>query len=141
MEDEALSQTFSGEDFSCVHWQKRRFSGCLFAGCDFSDALLEGCGLVFTGEGRLDSQSLRGKVISGVGRRAARRNVPVVVVAGGVEPDTESICALPELGVRAVFSINRQAVDFSESRHRSRENYQATFENLLRLIGLAERLD
>ena len=104
------------------------------------DALLEGCGLVFTGEGRLDSQSLRGKVISGVGRRAARRNVPVVVVAGGVEPDTESICALPELGVRAVFSINRQAVDFSESRHRSRENYQATFENLLRLIGLAERL-
>ena len=42
MEDEALSQTFSGEDFSCVHWQKRRFSGCLFAGCDFSDALLEG---------------------------------------------------------------------------------------------------
>ena len=105
------------------------------------DALLEGCGLVFTGEGRLDSQSLRGKVISGVGRRAARKNVPVIVVAGGVEPDTESICALPELGVRAVFSINRQAVDFSESRHRSRENYQATFKNLLRLIGLAERLD
>ena len=105
------------------------------------DALLEDCALVFTGEGRLDSQSLRGKVISGVGRRAARRNVPVVVVAGGVEPDTEGVCALPELGIRAVFSINRQAMDFAESRHRSRENYRYAFENILRLIAVTERLN
>lgn len=104
------------------------------------DALLEGCGLVFTGEGRLDGQSLRGKVISGVGRRAAQKGVPVVAVVGGVEPDTETICARPELGIRAVFSINRQAVDFAQSRHRSRENYRHTFENILRLIDTAERL-
>ena len=64
----------------------------------------------------------------------------MVAVVGGVEPDTETICARPELGIRAVFSINRQAVDFAQSRHRSRENYRHTFENILRLIDTAERL-
>lgn len=98
------------------------------------DALLEGCDLVFTGEGRLDSQSARGKVVSGVARRAGQRGVPVVAVVGGVTPDAEA-----ERGVSAVFTINRQAVDLAVSRSHSRENYAATFRSILRLIRAAER--
>ncbi len=37
------------------------------------DRLLEGADLVFTGEGRIDGQTLHGKVISGVASRAGKR--------------------------------------------------------------------
>jgi glycerate 2-kinase len=51
------------------------------------DARLRGAALVITGEGRLDSQSLRGKVVSAVARAAARRGVAVAAVAGRVTLD------------------------------------------------------
>ena len=98
------------------------------------DRILDGCGLVITGEGRFDSQSIRGKVVSGVSRRAKARQVPVLVIAGSVAEEVEPISADPASGVAAVFSINRQAMDYSESRPFSRRNYQYTLENLLRLI-------
>jgi glycerate kinase len=40
---------------------------------------------VITGEGRFDSQSLRGKVISGIAKAARLRRVKVAVIAGRVE--------------------------------------------------------
>lgn len=104
------------------------------------DDMLEGCDMVFTGEGRLDSQSIRGKVLSGVGRRARRRGVPVVAVVGGVTEDAEAVCG-GDMGISAVFTINRQAVAFEESRHASRQNYAHTFDNILRLIQLARRTE
>src|SRR3954469_17858905 len=41
--------------------------------------------LVVTGEGRFDSQSLRGKVPAGVARRAQEHGLPCVVIAGQAE--------------------------------------------------------
>ncbi len=41
--------------------------------------------LVLTGEGRFDSQSLVGKVVSGVARAAGEHAVPCVVLAGDVQ--------------------------------------------------------
>ncbi len=104
------------------------------------DRLLSDCSLVITGEGRLDSQSIRGKVISGVGRRARKQGVPVVAVVGGVSEEMEGLCDMDQFGVRAVFSINRQAVDFAQSRYHSRENYRYTLENILRLCRLSQGL-
>lgn len=98
------------------------------------DGKLKDCDLVITGEGRFDSQSIRGKVVSGVSRRAKRQGVPVAVIAGSVAEDMESVSADPDSGVTAVFSINRQAMDYSESRPFSRRNYRYTLENLLRLM-------
>ena len=98
------------------------------------DRKLKDCDLVITGEGRFDSQSIRGKVVSGVSRRAKRQGVPVAVIAGSVAEDVESVSADLDSGVTAVFSINRQAMDYSESRPFSRRNYRYTLENLLRLM-------
>ena len=98
------------------------------------DGKLKDCDLVITGEGRFDSQSIRGKVVSGVSRRAKRQGVPVAVIAGSVVEDVESVSADPDSGVTAAFSINRQAMDYSESRPFSRRNYRYTLENLLRLM-------
>jgi glycerate kinase len=49
------------------------------------DAELDGAGLVITGEGSFDEQSLRGKVVAGVANAARDRGVPCVVVAGRVD--------------------------------------------------------
>lgn len=64
------------------------------------DDLLAGADWVFTGEGRVDAQTLHGKVVAGVARRAARHGVPVVAFAGRVDlpPGTQ----LPGLQVVAI---------------------------------------
>lgn len=51
------------------------------------DEQLAGCDLVFTGEGKLDEQSLRGKVVAVIGDHARRQGVPVVAVVGQVDQD------------------------------------------------------
>lgn len=93
------------------------------------DRRLEGADLVITGEGRLDSQSLHGKVISGVAKRT--RGVPLVAVVGCVGEGAE---AAYELGVTAVFSINREAESFERSAPKSAVHYRSTLEDILRLV-------
>ncbi|MBQ1236450.1 MAG: glycerate kinase, partial [Oscillospiraceae bacterium] len=85
---------------------------------------------IFTGEGKLDSQSLRGKVVIGVARRAKKLNVPVIAVVGGAETELEPAY---EEGVSAVFTINRLPQPLSESAAHSAENLGFVMDNILRL--------
>jgi glycerate kinase len=62
------------------------------------DALLAEVDLVVTGEGRVDGGSLQGKAPFVVARRAARRGVPVVIVAGAVEVDLPGVAAAWAVG-------------------------------------------
>ena len=101
---------------------------------DFAEKLA-GADLVFTGEGCLDGQSLRGKTVAGVARRAASCGVPVAAVVGGVGDGAEGIYAL---GVTAVFSISRTPVPYEQARLRSRENLRAAAEDILRLCRALE---
>jgi glycerate 2-kinase len=87
---------------------------------------------VITGEGKLDSQSLRGKVVVGVARRAKRAGIPVFAVVGDVGDDIDQVYAQ---GVTAVFSTNRLAIPFAEARRRSAKDYRLTIENLFRLLS------
>lgn len=89
---------------------------------------------VFTGEGRLDSQSLGGKVVCGVAARAAKFNVPVYVLAGDVDDDCYSVY---DKGVTAIFSINRLAIPYELAKQRSQADYQSTLEDVLRLLKSA----
>lgn len=93
--------------------------------------LLTSADLVFTGEGKIDSQSLRGKVVIGVARRAKAMNVPVIALVGDVG---DGIGPVYDMGVSAVFSINQVAVPFSEARKRSGRDLAETADNVLRLI-------
>ena len=102
----------------------------------FAD-VIAGADMIFTGEGRLDSQSLRGKAVIGVSRRARLQNVPVVVIAGGADNGIDPAYGM---GVTAVFSINRLPEDFSVSRSKSAENLARTADNILRLIKASEQL-
>ena len=97
------------------------------------DRLLEGADVVFTGEGKMDSQSLQGKVISGVAKHARAKGVPVIAVVGGVDGD---ISDAYDLGINSVFTINRLPEDFSISRHKSEENLRQTVDNIVRILKI-----
>ena len=86
--------------------------------------------LIITGEGRLDSQSLGGKAVIGVARRARELGVPCAALAGAVD-----VSALPrayELGLTAAFPINPLPLPFEQVRVSCRENLSAAAENLIR---------
>jgi len=96
------------------------------------EEILQGADLVVTGEGRLDGQSLRGKVVIGVARRATKTGVPVAAIVGDAGPEAEKAYAE---GVAGIFTINRLAVDFSEAKKTSREDLRFAAENLFRFYA------
>lgn len=98
------------------------------------DEELEGTQLIFTGEGRVDSQSLQGKVISGVTERAQAAGVPVVVVAGACEDDADEMY---RHGVFGLFSTCRKAADFSIQKEWAQDNLAKTMEAILRFYSIA----
>lgn len=104
----------------------------LLDAADF-DEKLKTADLVFTGEGRLDRQSLRGKVISGVAKRTKRMGKPLIAVVGDADDD---ISPIYELGVTSVFSINRQAIPFSEAKHKSRDNLEAVMRDIAHTLRI-----
>jgi glycerate 2-kinase len=92
---------------------------------------LEGADYVFTGEGKIDIQSLFGKVIVGVGIRAKLKNVPVIALAGDISDGIDDIYTR---GIKAVFSINREAIPFEKAKYRCEKDLSDTMDNILRII-------
>ena len=101
------------------------------------EELAADCDYVITGEGKLDSQSLRGKVVIGVAQRAKALGKRVIAIVGGA--DDAEIGEAYDMGVTAVFPINRLPQDFSVSRHHSVENLSYTADNIMRLLAAEQR--
>ncbi|OFW56893.1 MAG: glycerate kinase [Candidatus Solincola sediminis] len=74
---------------------------------------MDGCRLVITGEGRLDSQTAYGKTVIGVARAAKRRHIPVVALAGEV---TKGAAELHRLGVSCILSITPGPLSLADSK-------------------------
>ncbi len=83
--------------------------------------------LVLTGEGRLDAQSLQGKVVDTV-RRMTPSRTPVIVVAGAVELEPE---LLRSSGLTAAFSIASGAQSLEELQATALEKIEATCEQVV----------
>ena len=92
---------------------------------------IENADYIFTGEGRLDSQSLSGKAVIGIARRA--KDKAVIAVVGSVADGWEK--AYDE-GVTAVFTTNLQPVPFEIAAQNAHKNLKYTMENIVRLIQL-----
>ena len=97
------------------------------------DNVIKDADYIFTGEGKIDGQSLRGKVVIGVSRYAKKQSVPVICVVGGADGDLTDAY---NQGVTAVFTINKLPQDLSVSKFYSKENLAFTMENILRLIKI-----
>lgn len=97
------------------------------------DELVSKADIVFTGEGKFDSQSLHGKVVMGVANRSQKYKTPVIVVTGAIG---ENIQEAYNKGITAIFSINKEPMEFSKSVLKSKENMILTMENILRLLKI-----
>jgi len=100
----------------------------------FNEAL-ENADLVITGEGRLDSQSLDGKAVVGVSHRAKMKNIPVIAIVGDIG---NNILNIYEEGISGIFSINRVAMPYQQSKKRAAEDLVLTVDNLMRLFKRLE---
>jgi glycerate kinase len=81
------------------------------------DRSIEGADLIITGEGKIDSQTARGKVIAGITERAGRYGIPVIGIAGIVDLDAEG---LKDSGMTAVYPIGPHPKDESDLEYAMR---------------------
>ncbi len=98
---------------------------------DFEN-LIKDADLILTGEGKIDSQSMGGKVVIGVSRRAKPFNIPVVAIVGDIGDGAE---AAYNEGVAAIFSTNRIAADFSVIKGSAKDDLRKTVYNLFHFLN------
>lgn len=94
------------------------------------DEQIKGADLILTGEGKVDGQTMQGKVVSGVLTSAHRQMIPVVVLTGNcADAQTEPLYAL---GMTAIFSIHPAPISLKKALE---PNYTAT-----QLTKIAEQI-
>lgn len=77
---------------------------------NFDEELSDDC-VVITGEGKLDSQSMHGKVISGILNRTNKYNCNVIVICGKLEGDIDYFY---QYGINKIIVTNEENLPFSE---------------------------
>ncbi len=96
------------------------------------DEALRGADWVVTGEGSFDPSSLRGKVVSGIARRARDHGVRVAVLAGQVHVDPADYRAA---GVTLALPITPSGMALAEAVTRTSQQLQQGTRLLLEQIG------
>lgn len=87
--------------------------------------------LVITGEGRIDSQTIHGKVPVGVASIAKRFNKPVIGIAGSLTAD---VGVVHEHGIDAVFSVIYTVCSLEDALKNASENVQMAARNIAAVL-------
>ena len=95
------------------------------------DEAISGADYIITGEGKIDAQSVDGKVISGILKHAKAAYKPVIAVVGTVGEGYERLF---EMGLTAVFSIIDGPNSFEDIIKKSPMLYERTAQSILRLL-------
>jgi glycerate kinase len=96
---------------------------------------LRNADLVLTGEGRLDGQTLHGKVLLGVARLAGRHGRPVLAICGSLGEDAEQILGH---GIAAIFASTPRPCSLEEALTAGATNLRATSRNVAATLRLAQ---
>ena len=102
----------------------------------FEEALQK-ADLLITGEGSIDLQTLDGKGPFGVARRAKKKNIPVIGLAGEV-PLEENIQLEQYFDI--LMAIGHQLEDIKSALQHTAENLQFTVRQIAKLIGIVNKL-
>ncbi len=89
--------------------------------------------LVITGEGRIDSQTIHGKVPVGVAKVAKRFNVPVIGIAGSLTAD---VGVVHQHGLDAVFSVLYSVCTLDEALANAAANVRMTARNVAAVLQM-----
>lgn len=101
------------------------------------DALVRDADLVITGEGRIDSQSIHGKVPVGVAKVAKRYNKPVIGIAGSL---TKDVGVVHEHGLDAVFSVLYTICTLEEALENAGDNLCRAARNIAAALAIGRSL-
>lgn len=93
--------------------------------------------LVITGEGRIDSQTIHGKVPVGVAKVAKRYNVPVIGIAGSLTAD---VAVVHQHGLDAVFSVLYSVCTLDEALANAAANLRMTARNVAAVLQMGGKL-
>lgn len=93
--------------------------------------------LIFTAEGRIDTQTTFGKTISGVAQLGKKHQVPVIALAGMVEGDLED---LYKQGLTSAFAIANRPMGIEESKANAAQLLVETSSQIMRLISATEKI-
>jgi len=99
------------------------------------DAAVKDADLVITGEGRIDSQSVKGKVPIGVARVAKRYQKPVIGIAGSLSQDVDIVY---EHGLDAVFSVLNKVCSLDEALADAAFNVRLTARNVAATFRISQ---
>lgn len=92
--------------------------------CDF-DKNLKDVNLIITGEGKIDNQTLQGKLIKGITDRATHAKIPIAAICGTLDVSPK---ALQEIGINYATSILNRPMDLNDALKYGYEGVQnATF--------------
>ncbi|MEI7374670.1 MULTISPECIES: glycerate kinase [Dickeya] len=101
------------------------------------DELVKDASLVITGEGRIDSQTIHGKVPIGVASVAKRYHKPVIGIAGSLTAD---VGVVHDHGLDAVFSVLYTICSLEEALDNAADNVRMTARNIAATIKLAQAI-
>lgn len=101
------------------------------------DRLLEGADLVITGEGRIDGQSIFGKVPVGVAKRSKEKNVPVAAIVGSMGPDAQKVYMY---GIDSIIPAVNGVMPLEEALSRSEELIRDAADRLFRLLKVGMKI-
>ncbi|TKK19230.1 glycerate kinase [Enterobacter cancerogenus] len=91
--------------------------------------------LVITGEGRIDSQTIHGKVPVGVARVAKRYNKPVIGIAGSLTAD---VGVVHDHGIDAVFSVIFTICSLEDALENASENVRMAARNIAAVLKVGQ---
>ncbi|PKH19994.1 glycerate kinase [Enterobacterales bacterium CwR94] len=100
-------------------------------------ALVADADLVITGEGRIDSQSIHGKVPIGVAQVAKQHGVPVIGIAGSLTAD---VGIVHQHGLDAVFSVLYSICTLDEALSEAEENVRLCSRNVAAALAIGQQL-
>lgn len=99
------------------------------------DELVRDATLVITGEGRIDSQTIHGKVPIGVAKVAKRYNKPVIGIAGSL---TKDVGVVHQHGLDAVFSVLYTICTLEEALDNAAENVRHSARNIAATLAIGQ---
>ena len=94
------------------------------------------CTLVVTGEGRIDSQSIHGKVPVGVANVAKKYHKPVIGIAGSL---TRDVGVVHQYGIDAVFSVLTSIGTLEEAFRGAFDNIYRASRNIAATVAVGMR--
>ncbi len=101
------------------------------------DELVKDASLVITGEGRIDSQTIHGKVPIGVAKVAKRYNKPVIGIAGSLTAD---VAVVHQHGLDAVFSVIYSICTLDDALENAAENVRMTARNIAASLAIGQKM-